>query len=63
MYTYINSLTSQSNNINTVDLKRNLEIINQIFDQSADLIQYSLTLKDGTFIKIYYFEGLTDEKV
>ncbi|HHT7155965.1 spore germination protein [Bacillus thuringiensis serovar andalousiensis] len=59
----MNVSTNKFNSIITKDLLRNSEIINQIFDQSADLIQHSLNLKDGTSISIYYFEGLTDEKI
>lgn len=45
-------------NINSMELAINKEIVNKIFDQSADLIEHQLKSNDE-FI-LYYFEGLTD---
>lgn len=53
-------LKRQYGPISTTQLPDIKHIINQIFDQSADLVEHPLQLKTETHITLYYFEGLTD---
>lgn len=53
-------LKREFGNINSSELTSNKKMVRKIFDQSADLIEHKLNLKNDDKAVLYYLEGLTD---